>query len=102
MKNIIVKFHRKYSYSDPTGEYHLRMELGFVGSDIMGKVVMSCEMLPSTEEIVGPFNPMELPNFEKNLKIEESEGRIKDLVMEEEIIGVVVSTEMSPMEITMN
>lgn len=105
MEKITVKFYRIHKYTDPSGRIRITVELGLIGSGtIAGILTAKSDDLPDVVVFLGPFGPTEIMELEKKLRREESEGKIKNLVMEEEITGVGVKIDMkvTPQQIQMN
>lgn len=105
MKIIKIKFHRVVKYEDPEGLFSVHVEYGHNGhQQIVCKMTCSCKdgVLPDIETGLGPFNPESLVKIEKVLKLSESEGKIRNLILEEPIELEGIEIEMKRSQIEMN
>lgn len=102
MKTIKVKFYRVTKYTDPTGTFKVKMELGLVGMEIMGQMIISCKGFPTVTSVMGPFDPKGLMVLQDELREQEKNGKIKNLTFEEEIEGVGVEVKITSEQVGMN
>jgi|WetSurSiteA1Bulk_404760.scaffolds.fasta_scaffold34819_3 hypothetical protein len=102
MERIKVKFYRVTKYTDPTGMFRIKMELGLMGEEVMGKLTTECDNFPTVTTIMGPFDPIKLMELETQLREEEKKGRIKNLQFEDEVMGVGVKIKINSEQVGMN
>ena len=102
MKEFTIKFHKVSRFTDPSGMFKTKIEIGMVGTEFIARLESSCEGFPTVKSILGPFNPTGIKELQDDLRKEEKNGTIKNLVFEQEIVLNGIMVEMSSEQIQMN
>lgn len=102
MEKITVRFHKVTKYTDPTGMFRIKVELGMMGANLMGKITTECDNFPTVVSVLGPLDPKKISEAEISLREEEAEGKIKNLTFEEEITAIGVQIKVTPEQVRMN
>lgn len=102
MERITIKFYRVIRFTDPSGEFKVKLELGLIGTQLMGKITNECEGFPITTTIIGPFEPKVIEKMQNDLREEEKKGEINNLKFDEEITCVGIRIQITSEQVQMN
>lgn len=102
METITIKFYRMTTYTDVKGMMNVKTEVGLLGDEIMMKMEVEIPHFSIVKTILGPFDPEGIIKIQDELRKEEREGIIKNLVFQDEITLNGVRIHISSEQVKMN